>query len=106
MILKRSTRLTDVYPTNFIRLNYKRKKNLRFICKTYCVNTKIRLTTTIVNDTNVMAMKSVNVCDDRHSFDGGLQKLIKTIFYTQKNIEHTTIVNKIKNYFSDEFTFT
>lgn len=27
-----------------------------------------------------MAKKSVNVCDERHSFDGALQKLMSTIF--------------------------
>lgn len=51
---------------------------------------------TMVNDTNVMAKKSVNVWDDRQSFDGDLQNLIKTIFCWQKfrieiNEQHETM---------------
>lgn len=47
---------------------------------THCVNTKSKAAITMVNDTNVMAKKSVNVWDDRQSFDGDLQNLIKTNF--------------------------
>lgn len=47
---------------------------------THCVKTYSEITITIVNDTNIIAKNNVNVCDERHSFEGGLQKLISTTF--------------------------
>lgn len=40
----------------------------------YWVSTYTRATIVPINETNVMAKNIVDVCADRHSFDGGLQK--------------------------------
>lgn len=37
--------------------------------------------TTPSSETNTMTKKSVDVCADRHNFDGGLQKYIKVVFF-------------------------
>lgn len=38
----------------------------------------------MVSDTNIIAKNSVNVCEERQSFEGGLQKLINTTFWNWK----------------------
>lgn len=51
-----------------------------FVSITYCVKTKSEITMTIVTDTNIIAKNSVNVWEERQSFEGALQKLIRITF--------------------------